>query len=309
MPIMKHLTVGALVAALSVPALGTVALTLSTEPAFAKNKDRGKSKDRDRTKRERPDKRDSKSRGSGRTKETGRTKAAVKTSNGSVRSVLKGANASNASARALEVASPNSRVGKAALYRDAVLAATTADEAAAAVATMLEELEATDPGFTSEETQAVIDGLEATKQGLMDQETALLAEQEELNSKTELTEEEQVRLGEIEGELETVRTQHSENADALASANDDLTTATEYEAELDRLQAELTKAEEAAEGAETGQQDALLALTDGRDISENVEAMAELHSNLGLPAEEPELPEEEMPEETDEDSEEVTSDS
>lgn len=254
--------VTALVTTLAVPVASTAIVVFSAEPAFAKGKDKDRGSKSDRG---------NKSRGGAKSEKPSGGK-------GAVRSVLKGANASNASARALEMASPNSRVGKAATYRDDTIVAVEKAEAAEAAAAAAEAHKANDPGFTVADTEATISGIEAELAGY----TAKQEELDALNAKTELEEGDADRIAELVGELEGADEAIATAEGDLATAKADLEVAQAYEDELARLEEEAATAQTEADLAAEQQHNSLLELTDGRDITDNEAAMEELHGNLGL---------------------------
>ncbi len=154
---------------------------------------------------------------------------------GSIRSELKGANASNANPNALEHAAPNSRVGKSATYRDA--AAATA------------ELEASQ----SEAQKALDDYVEGGGQ---------------------------LASTDIQNAIDALDPESDSYADDLAALEAELTKAVTYEEGVAMHQDELDQIAADIEAAKAEEHDALLALTDGRELSDA--ALAELRDNLDL---------------------------
>lgn len=135
MNLRKQAIVALAMGALTLPVMSTAVVTLSAAPAFAKGPN-----------------------GHGNSGNHG--KPSKTHGNGSVRSELKGANASHANVNALEHASDNSRVGKVRIYRDAALVTAAAETEAAGAQVRLEEYMAGDPGYSTAEVQAAIDLLD-----------------------------------------------------------------------------------------------------------------------------------------------------
>ncbi|MCI2400047.1 hypothetical protein [Aliiroseovarius subalbicans] len=187
----RSLISSTLMIALALPVASISVVAFSAEPAFAGN---GKS-DKARGKSERPEK--------------------TNNGRGSIRSELKGANASNASETALANASPNSRVGMAAAYRDAsveaLAAAQTAEDSAAAINALI----AGYAGRNSSDIQTEIDNLaEAVSQ----------EERDALDLELAAAQAHESELSRLEGEAQQAAQAAAEAAlaeeDTLASLTD-----------------------------------------------------------------------------------------
>lgn len=232
MKIRKQSVAAAVIMSLALPAAATLMVTTSATPAFAKSGNgngNGNSGN------------NGNGGGATKTKTTGNAGKTNQGGNGqgAVRSVLGGANASNASPTALEHASDNSRVGKARIFRDTYLAAQTAEANLGPEAqSVYGGYSLTPPSYTSAEKQAEIDALVAPM------------------ADSYITEEYPDGL---------------ENPDYITAVND-------YNSALGALQAEHDAA--TAYEAQAGVDDALMALTGGRTLTDD--AMNQLLANLGL---------------------------
>ena len=173
---------------------------------------------------------------------------------GALASELKGLNAAHASEQAFANASPNSRVGRIAAYRDAVLGASEADAA-------LTEAEEALAAFDAEE-------LEGPSADEIDMQIA------ELDA-----------LGELTPEEQELRASLVEAYDAAIIAE------AERAAERDLLVQAVAEAETEAETSTQSIEELFLAASDGRTLSP--EAMDEFHRLLGIQEEVASLEEEE----------------
>ncbi|MCF1708183.1 hypothetical protein L0V05_05040 [Tabrizicola sp. J26] len=181
---------------------------------------------------------------------------------GKFASELKGLNAYHASAHAWENASPNSRVGRISAYRDAALATTEsgrlAEEAAATVAENkdirdgiqqeIDDLSA-DYAAKNAEIDEKIAGLDPDADDYADQVAALEAERPS-------TAEYETQKSELEGNL------------AAAEVN------------LTNSEVELAEAEAVKDTAAQTEEEALMAATDGRVLSD--EAIAYFREKIGV---------------------------
>ncbi len=181
---------------------------------------------------------------------------------GKFASELKGLNAYHASEQAWQNASPNSRVGRIAAYREAALTTTEngrlAEEAAAAVS----EKEDIRDGIQQEISD--LDANYAAKNAEIDEKIgALDPDAEDYDAQVAALEAERPSATDYE-------TQKVELQGKLATAEESLTAS----------EAELADAEEAAGTAAQTEDEALLAATDGRVLSD--EALAYFREKIGL---------------------------
>ena len=157
----------------TIATLGILTLTLAVSPAMAeKGKSNGNGHGNSSTHGA------STSHGNAHDAKGTSTTASTKPGKGGLASELKGLNAVKANSNALENASPNSQVGRIALYRDAALAtkdlATAQQEAADALAALPV------PTATLDDVDAAIAGLDPAAEGYAEALAALTAEREDI---------------------------------------------------------------------------------------------------------------------------------
>ncbi|MCT2541028.1 hypothetical protein [Sedimentimonas flavescens] len=218
---------------------------------------------------------------SGSSKSSNGKKNATKTNHGAIASELKGLNAAHASPNALANASPNSQVGRIATYKAAVEAGMLADKKLDDANVELAALDEKLAGYSTERTVEEIDGDLA---GLTEPTPTDLVEGDEgYEEAVAQYDADMAAYNEAKGALDAERAEaEARDADLAAKA---------------ALEAEIATLEEEAAAADAAEHDALLAASNGRELSP--EALEELNRMLDpqMPVEEEATSEEDTTEE------------